>query len=261
MSSRFGTIETRVQQVHGPVGWRLFAAVELDFSNLPETSCKSAAAGPWAILSLPPDIVFDVVLLPVDLIAGLCGCSKESPYDARLSPQPEAEVARTTGKASNSLGQPHIASLHVLPPLSILPAHMAAKKNTEGLAFIVEALKKNKSALYADIKEAASKKGLTIWPVMYGRAQALLGHVKVAKRGEGRFARANAAKAGRVIPAAPPESAVRRGPGRPRKDPLPVGNGVGLDSILDAVRNTQADLGRYREALERIGSMLDEVLA
>jgi hypothetical protein len=137
---------------------------------------------------------------------------------------------------------------------------MSAKKNTEGLAFIVEALKKNKSALYADIREAASKKGLTIWPVMYGRAQALLGHVKVAKRGEGKFARANAAKTGRVIPAAPPASAVRRGPGRPR-NALPAGNGVGLDAIIDAVRSTQADLGRYRTALERIGSMLDEVLA
>jgi hypothetical protein len=134
---------------------------------------------------------------------------------------------------------------------------MAAKKNTEGLAFIVEALKKNKSALYADIREAASRKGLTIWPVMYGRAQALLGHVKVAKRGEGKFARANAAKAGRVIPA----SAVRRGPGRPRKNLLPASNGVGLDAILDAVRNSQADLGRYRTALERIGSMINAVLA
>src|SRR5262252_6755888 len=152
-------------------------------------------------------------------------------------------------------------SLQVPRPLPIVAALMAAKKNTEGLAFIVEALKKNKSAVYADIKEAASKKGLTIWPVMFGRAQALLGHVKVAKRGEGKFARANAAKAGRVIPAATPASAVRRGPGRPRKNQLPGTSGVGLDSILEAVRSTQVDLGRYRAALERIGSMLDEVLA
>ena len=50
--------------------------------------------------------------------------------------------------------------------------------------------------------------------------------------------------------------------GRPRKNPLPATNGVaGLDSILHAVRTSQADLGRYRAALERIGSMIGEVLA
>ena len=164
-----------------------------------------------------------------------------------------------TGKPSNSFAS-LFEFLHIPTPLPIVAPHMAAK-NTEGLAFIVEALKKNKSAAYADIREAAGKKGLTIWPVMFGRAQALLGHVKVAKRGEGKFARANAARAGRVIPAAPPASAVRRGPGRPRGNPLPAGNGVGLDAILYAVRNTQADLGRFRTTLERIGSMIDAVLA
>jgi hypothetical protein len=137
---------------------------------------------------------------------------------------------------------------------------MAAKKNTEGLAFIVETLKHRKAATYAEIRDAASKKGLTIWPVMFGRAQALLGHVKVAERGEGRFARASAAKAGRAIPATP-APAVRRGPGRPRKNSPTASNGVGLDSILDAVKAMQGDLGRYRTVLEEIGSMVSEVLA
>jgi len=72
---------------------------------------------------------------------------------------------------------------------------MAAKKNTEGMAFIVDSLKKNKSATYADIKAAAGKKGLTVWPIMFGRAQLLLGHVKGAKRGTGKYAKASAAKA------------------------------------------------------------------
>jgi len=53
--------------------------------------------------------------------------------------------------------------------------------------------------------------------------------------------------------------APRAGP--PAKEPLPAASGGGLDSLLDAVKATQADLGRYRGALERIGAMLDEVLA
>src|ERR1051325_11860492 len=92
-------------------------------------------------------------------------------------------------------------SVEVLLPARALPnpnyteRPMAAKKNTEGMAFIVESLKKSKSASYADIKAAADKKGLKVWPIMFGRAQLLLGHVKGAKRGTGKYARATAAKA------------------------------------------------------------------
>jgi hypothetical protein len=120
--------------------------------------------------------------------------------------------------------------------------NMAAKKNTEGLAFIVETLKHRKAATYAEIKEAAAKKGLTIWPVMFGRAQALLGHVKVAKRGTGKHAQASAAKAGRPMPAMP----AKRGPGRPRKNPQPASNG-------ESPRGRQPDAtsksGQVRELL------------
>jgi hypothetical protein len=61
--------------------------------------------------------------------------------------------------------------------------------------------------------------------------------------------------------ACPDREQLEARPGRPRKYPHPASNGVGFDSILDAVRSTQADLGRYRAALERIGSMVSEVLS
>lgn len=75
---------------------------------------------------------------------------------------------------------------------------MAAKKNTEGFAFITAALTKDKKAAYSDIKAAAEKKGLTIHPIMYGRAQAMMGLVKSAKRGTGKSAKATAAKKGKA---------------------------------------------------------------
>jgi hypothetical protein len=50
--------------------------------------------------------------------------------------------------------------------------------------------------------------------------------------------------------------------GRRAKNTPRAANGLaGLDSILQAVRNTQTDVGRYRGALERIGSLISEVLA
>jgi hypothetical protein len=142
---------------------------------------------------------------------------------------------------------------------------MAAKKNTEGMAFIIESLKKNKSASYADIKSAADKKGLKVWPIMFGRAQLLLGHVTGAKRGTGKYAqakaakakaaKAKAAKAGKSLPATP----AKRAPGRPGKNAA-SSNGVNLDSIFAAVKASEADLACYRGALERIGALLNAVL-
>ena len=72
---------------------------------------------------------------------------------------------------------------------------MPDKSTSPALQFLLDSLKKDKSASYADLKAKADEKKLKIYPVMYGRAKALLGLVKVSQRGTGKFARANAAKA------------------------------------------------------------------
>jgi hypothetical protein len=176
---------------------------------------------------------------------------------------------------------------------------MAAKKNTEGLAFIVDALKHRKTATYAEIKEAAAKKGLTIWPVMFGRAQALLGHVKVAARGQGKYAKAKAAKAAGSPRGRQPDASSKSGqvrellnsglspmeiakkvgctpglvyvikskiaggaktPGRPRKNPLPTTNSPsGLDAFISVMRNSEAQRDRYRGALQKVQGLMQEI--
>src|ERR1041384_3459046 len=73
---------------------------------------------------------------------------------------------------------------------------MAAEKaSSPAMEFLVASLKKVKAASYADLKAKADQKKLTVFPIMYGRAKSLLGLVKTAKYGTGKFARANAAKA------------------------------------------------------------------
>jgi hypothetical protein len=69
------------------------------------------------------------------------------------------------------------------------------------MEFLVDALKANRKAVYADLKAKADAKKLKLFPIMFGRAQALLGIVKSAKRGTGKFAKASAAKAGGATPA------------------------------------------------------------
>lgn len=134
----------------------------------------------------------------------------------------------------------------------------AKKKNTEGLAFLVETLKKDRNATYADAKAAAEKKGLAVWPIMFGKAKLMLGYVKAgsgaakqkAKRGPGRPPKAAAAMA-----------APKRGPGRPRKVVASGGGFAGLDGIVAAVRGSQQELERYRSAIERIQQVLASALS
>ena len=134
---------------------------------------------------------------------------------------------------------------------------MAAKKTSHGFDFIVAALKKNPKAAYKDIAAAAAKKKLKVFPVMFGRAQAMLGIVKQAARGKGKVAKAKAkakAQAGTGV--------VKRGPGRPRKNAAPVAKLDGsLESIVAAVKSSEQAKARYRGALEKIQAILSSALA
>jgi hypothetical protein len=71
----------------------------------------------------------------------------------------------------------------------------ASKPQSPAMEFLVEALRKDRKAIYADLKAKADEKKLKLFPIMFGRAQALLGIVKSAKRGQGKAAKAKAAKA------------------------------------------------------------------
>jgi hypothetical protein len=78
---------------------------------------------------------------------------------------------------------------------------MAAQKApSPALEFLVDSLKRNPKAVYADLKAKADEKKLKVFPVMFGRAKLLLGLVKAAKRGTGKFAQASAAKRAAAAP-------------------------------------------------------------
>jgi transposase-like protein len=81
---------------------------------------------------------------------------------------------------------------------------MAAQKSqSPAMEFLVDALKRNPKAAYADLKARADEKKLAVYPIMFGRAQAMLGIVKMAKRGQGKAAKASAAKRAGAAKAAP----------------------------------------------------------
>ena len=133
---------------------------------------------------------------------------------------------------------------------------MAAKKANPGFEFIVAALKKNPKATYKDISAAAAKKKMKLFPVMFGRAQAMLGIVKQAARGKGKAAKAKA-KASKAKALATP---AKRGPGRPRKNAAPSFDGS-LESIVAVVKSSEQAKARYRGALEKIHAIISDALA
>lgn len=126
---------------------------------------------------------------------------------------------------------------------------MAAKKQNAAMDFILDALKGNKNAKYADVAEAAAKKKLKIWPIMWGRAKALLGYVKVAPRGQGKMARRKRAAAG---------AAKGRGRG-PRASAVSFDGTI--ESIVAAVKGSEQAKARYRAALEKIHAILADALS
>ena len=130
---------------------------------------------------------------------------------------------------------------------------MVTKKNSEGLAFLVDILKSKPSTPYAEAADAAKKKGQTVWPIMYGKAKLMLGHVKA---GSGA---AKAKGAGKRGPGRPPKAlgVIRRGAGRPRK----VASTGGLDGFVAAVRSSQQDLNRLRSVLSKVQELIGSALA
>ena len=122
---------------------------------------------------------------------------------------------------------------------------MATKKQSPAMEFVVAALKKNPDVDYGTVKAAATKKGLTIFPIMYGRAKALLGLVPVAPRGskkKGASARTAKKKATRSTA---------------RTDTGPLDS---LHDLIADMKEVARDRDRYQQALQKISQILESTL-
>ena len=111
----------------------------------------------------------------------------------------------------------------------------------------------------AAVKAAADEKRVTVYPIMYGRAKAMLGLVKVAKRGQSKAAKKQSGKRG---PGRPPKVG-KRGPGRLRKagrGASASSNGLdGLQGLVDTVRENERENRALRTVLEKISAVIGNV--
>jgi hypothetical protein len=111
------------------------------------------------------------------------------------------------------------------------------------MSFILDYLKRNKEAPYAEVQTAAKGEGHAVFPVMYGRAKGILGLIPVRRRGTG---------AGPVLPRVPR--------GRGGRSVLRVGSLQELKQFLASFREVQAERDRLREAIEQIATAARKAL-
>ena len=124
---------------------------------------------------------------------------------------------------------------------------MEKKKPPTSLDFARAYLRKKPKASFAEIRDAAKKKSLVLYPVSYGRAQALEGLVKVAKYGTKNKAKASGRRPGR-----PKGSKNKRRPAaRSRID--------SIDDLVGTIKNLQDERDRALDAIEKIRNLLDEM--
>ena len=130
------------------------------------------------------------------------------------------------------------------------------KKDTSAMDFIVDSLKRNPKAAYASIRERAEKAGLTIYPIMYGRAQALLGIVKSAPRGS-KKATARRTKATRGRPAGSKTRTARSRTRRAGAGRAPID---AVQELVDSLRATARANDELRNTLIKIRDLIDRVI-
>ncbi len=114
------------------------------------------------------------------------------------------------------------------------------RRKMTAMEFLVANLKRNKNAVYGDLLKVARKRGLTIYPVMFGRAKVVLGMVKAKPRVSKKAAKKTAAK---------------RGPGRPRKVRRRT---VSSNGAFEAVREVVAENKRLRGTVDKMRQLLGQ---
>lgn len=143
--------------------------------------------------------------------------------------------------------------------------HAPEPKKLSAIEFAKLKLNLNPEATYAEIKAQASFEGIPIFPVVYGRAKALLGLVPTAPYGSKSKARKQAAEesAERERVAAAPEPPVTNGSGsRIERFAATTATepATGFEAMINDLRTAVQERDRYRAVLEKITGLIQAEL-
>lgn len=131
--------------------------------------------------------------------------------------------------------------------------------NSPAMAFILDYLKGNGDRPYGELKAAAEAQGYPIYPIMYGRAKALLG--MIAEDGRVKRKRQRDEAAG-LIPGMqhPAREGLHQRTLRMSRTTLSETSSAQLGVLLDRLKEVEADRARYRAALLQVERLLRQAL-
>ena len=170
----------------------------------------------------------------------------------KLDPPAAAAPARDDDAAHDEPAgddAPPPATENVAAPAGDLVA--PRRKGSPAFDFLVQELRRQPNASFAELRDRCAAKGFTIAPIMYGRAKAVLGLVPVRPRG-------SAKKAAATPPAPVALKQVESvAADRFTKQLADVRQ---IEQLVTVVKELDNDRRRLRELLERIVAMIDEAL-
>lgn len=165
---------------------------------------------------------------------------------ARPAPTERSDIAESDATANDAADVP--------PPAA--KSSGGARKGSVAFEFLLQELRREPAIVYADLRRRAEAQGHTIAPIMYGRAKAVLGLVPVkprGKKGVDKAAPAAPKTLKQVESAATDRALAARTPS--------LESVRGLEQLVAVVKDLDAERRRLRSVLERIGAMIQEVLA
>ena len=135
-----------------------------------------------------------------------------------------------------------------------MPKTAPEKSKSPEMQLIVDAMTKNRHVTFAEVRDAAKAKGMTVYPISYGRAQLMLGIVKKKPK-----------KAKAKATVQPTDAPVKRGPGRPRKvevasvPPARRGPGRPRNAAAAAPGDAVAALAQIAEQMAALRNAMREI--
>lgn len=181
----------------------------------------------------------------------------------------EAPAEQASAETMESLPA---AALHRAGPAAIAPSEAATnatratanpagpaappRKGSAAFELLLQELRADATLSYATLRDRAAGKGFTIAPIMYGRAKAVLGLVPVKPR----TSKKSRAAAAAATQGAPPMQFKQVESVAADRFSKQLDDARSLDHLVAVVKDLDAERRRLRSVLEKVVTMIDEVL-